>query len=117
MEKEILKKIKQELLERREQILKNVGEITSVSDGSVMFPAYGDKLDENAQEVGDYETNVAKDASLEKTLRDIEGALDRIEKGTYGVCKYCNQEINAKRLQARPVASACIPCKTKLQNA
>ena len=42
--------------------------------------------------------------------------LKRIEDGTYGKCKYCGEDIAVKRLKARPVASACVACKTKLQS-
>ena len=110
--------IKQELLARKEQILKDLEDISGSNEDSskVRFPDFGDKLDENAQEIGEYSTNLATEKVLESTLRDIEAALANIESGQYGICKYCHQPIAAKRLKARPVASACVECKTKLQN-
>ena len=114
LDSESLEKIKKELTEKREQILKDLEEVST--GNRVKFPDYGDKLDENAQEIDEYTTNLATDKVLEESLRDIENALDRIEKGVYGVCKYCHQPIGKKRLLSRPVASACVPCKTKLQN-
>ena len=110
--------IKAELQTRREQIVKDLADITSGKDSNakVKFPEYGNKSDENAQEIGDYTTNLATEKVLESTLRDIDTSLERIEKGVYGVCKYCNEAIGKKRMVARPVASACIPCKTKLQS-
>ena len=71
----------------------------------------GDKEDENAEEVATYSTNLTLERTLEGNLRDVEKALDRIRKGTYGVCKYCNKEIDEKRLRARPASSSCIDCK------
>jgi RNA polymerase-binding protein DksA len=119
--KEEIMKIKAELLERRSQILSDLDEIVDVDEvgkttQKVKFPEYGDKLDENAQEIDDYTTNLATDKVLESTVRDIDSALKRIEEGTYGVCKYCQKPIAKKRMLARPVASACVECKTKLQN-
>src|SRR6056297_3709065 len=117
--KEILDKIKKDLLKRKKQIeedLKNFGRESNGNKSEVRIPEYGDKPDENAQEISEYTTNLATDSVLEKTLRDIDKALERIEKGEYGKCKYCGQAINEKRLLARPVASACVECKTKLQN-
>lgn len=120
LDPKILAEIKAELLARKQQILESLEDISqkdpheSDNLGS-KFPEYGDKPDENAQEISDYSTNSAAEKVLEKTLADIEGALSRIEKGTYGICKYCGQPIAPKRLQARPVASACIACKTELQ--
>ena len=115
MDKTILNQIKADLTTRHDQIVKDLEDIKGGQAKNAKFPTYGDKPDENAQEVGDYETNIATEASLEKTLRDIASALTRIEDGTYGTCKYCSKEIGEKRMQARPVASACIACKTKLQ--
>jgi DnaK suppressor protein len=80
-----------------------------------VFPEYGDKPDENVQEISDYSTNVATEKVFEKSLEDVDKALERIEKGTYGICKYCGNPIGEKRLMARPTASSCIKCKTELQ--
>lgn len=44
-------------------------------------------------------------------LRKIEKALDRIRDGTFGICERCEEEINIKRLEARPVTTLCIRCK------
>ena len=44
-------------------------------------------------------------------LKKIEKALLRIEDGTFGICERCEEEISAKRLEARPVTTLCIRCK------
>lgn len=119
LNKETIKKIKEELLTRKKQIVKDLGILADNNKSDrhkVKFPDFGSKTDENAQEIGEYSTNLATKQVLESTLRDINNALDRIEKGTYGICKYCGELIPEKRLLARPVASACVECKTKLQN-
>jgi len=41
-------------------------------------------------------------------LREIEEALDRIAKGTYGICVATNKPISKARLQAKPWAKYCI---------
>lgn len=120
LDPKIIADIKKELLARKQEILDNLNDISQKDPHEAdnlgsKFPEYGDKPDENAQEISDYTTNSAAEKVLEKTLADIDGALSRIEKGTYGICKYCGQAISPKRLQARPVASACITCKTELQ--
>lgn len=113
---EFLAKTKMELEAKKAQLLKELEELKGGDGNNVKFQEYGDKMEENAQEVSEYLTDKATDQVLEASLRDIESALERIEKGSYGVCKYCGQEIALKRLEARPVASACVECKTKLQN-
>lgn len=121
IEKETLKQIEEELLDRKQKILKDLKNIskedyTEADNRSAKFPEYGDKPDENAQEVNEYSTTLATEKILEKTLEDIDKALKRIEEGSYGTCKYCGETINPKRLIARPTASSCISCKTKIQN-
>jgi len=121
LNKETLAKIKKDLLARREQILDDLKDIAGKDahdkdELKAKFPEYGDKADENAQEIGEYTTNLATEKVLEKTLRDIDNSLARIDDGSYGICKYCKQPIGEKRMLARSVASTCVACKTKLQN-
>lgn len=78
------------------------------------FPEYGDDEDENASEVATYSNNLALEDKLEKEVRDIQTALKRIEKGEYGVCKYCKADIAEDRLRARPTSTSCVACKKTL---
>ncbi len=48
-----------------------------------------------------------------KLIKKIKKALDRIEKGTFGICESCGEDITIKRMKARPVTSQCIDCKSK----
>lgn len=118
LDPETLATIKAELLAEKKKIEEELKEVKSgaTEDDQINFPEYGDKPDENAQEIDNYTTNLATDKILESSLRDIDSALKRIEDGSYGFCKYCKKEINPKRLIARPVASACVECKSQLQN-
>jgi DnaK suppressor protein len=52
---------------------------------------------------------------LEKELRDIDSALKKIKDETYGVCKYCGEDIGEARLKIRPSSSACVECKKKFK--
>ncbi len=65
--------------------------------------------------------SVESDRSFELRIRDrerklikkIKKALERIDEGTYGVCEECGEDIGFKRLEARPVTTLCIECKSK----
>jgi DnaK suppressor protein len=46
----------------------------------------------------------------------VREALERIEKGTYGICEICGEEIGESRLKARPVTTECINCKKNQEN-
>lgn len=43
--------------------------------------------------------------------RKIEAAIERIDNGSFGECEDCEEEIELKRLIARPTAELCINCK------
>lgn len=121
LDKKDLEQIEKDLLQQKDNVLKDLKSIAKRQNEEgddqykASFPEYGDKPDENAQEISDYSSNLAKEEILEKHLRDIETALERIKDGSYGKCKYCGVNINPKRLKARPTASSCIHCKTELQ--
>jgi DnaK suppressor protein len=48
-----------------------------------------------------------------KLIRKIDQAILRIKEGEFGMCEACGGDISAKRLQARPVTTLCIDCKTE----
>lgn len=48
-----------------------------------------------------------------KLLNKIKEAVERIDNATYGICDECGDEIAAERLEARPVTTYCIECKTR----
>lgn len=50
-----------------------------------------------------------------RLIQKIREALDRIDEGTFGICESCGEEIGEKRLQARPVTTLCIECKTEAE--
>jgi RNA polymerase-binding protein DksA len=121
MKKEILEKIKKNLLARRAQIEEELASFAKkdeyIKDNyRSEFPDYGDKEDENAKEIAEYTDNLSIEYSLEATLRDINKALEKIKKGTYGKCNYCGKEISEERLLARPASSSCVECKEKLSS-
>ena len=113
---EFLAEINKTLLEEKTKLEGELAKFTKKSqhvadDFDTNFPEYGDKEDENAAEVAEYLNALPVEEGLEKTLRDVNKSLERIKKGTYGICKYCNKQIEEKRLLARPTSSACVECK------
>jgi DnaK suppressor protein len=71
--------------------------------------------DEAAQEVAMYETNLPLEHALEEKLQNINLALKKIEKGIYGACENCGEEIPLGRLETKPEAKNCVACKTKMK--
>lgn len=50
-----------------------------------------------------------------KLINKIKEALERINDGTFGICEDCGEEIPLKRLEARPVTTLCVDCKTRAE--
>jgi DnaK suppressor protein len=85
---------------------KTISEMTDHSDN------YPDPTDRAAAE---------SDRSFELRIRDrerkllnkIKEASERIDNGTFGICDECGDDIANERLEARPVTTYCIECKTR----
>jgi DnaK suppressor protein len=119
MNKEILKQIEQKLLEEKSRVEKEL-ERFLVKDGNTQdyataFPDYGDREDESVSEIEDYSINLSLEQVLKNLLRDIVSTLEKLKSDKYGICRYCGNDIDPKRLMARPVSSSCIECKNKLK--
>ena len=52
-----------------------------------------------------------------KLIFKIQEALQRLDKGEYGICEECGEEIGIERLKARPVTTLCIECKSSQETA
>lgn len=49
-------------------------------------------------------------------LGKIDEALARMEEGTFGTCLECEEPIEPRRLEARPVSTLCIACKERQEH-
>jgi RNA polymerase-binding transcription factor DksA len=111
---------KQRLLEEKERLtqeLNDFGKEDPVHPGQFepTYPESGSNSeDDNAMEIAEFADDASIEARVTAELRDVESALKAIEAGNYGICKYCNQPIDEKRLEARPASSSCISCKKVL---
>lgn len=50
-----------------------------------------------------------------RKLLDIDAALERIERGAYGICARCEEEIAPQRMAVRPFSRYCIDCKSDIE--
>lgn len=65
-------------------------------------------LEEEADEVEEYEIRLETEHSLESRLLQVTKALERLQKGIYGRCIQCGQDIPLERLRANPAAETDI---------
>ena len=74
------------------------------------------QFDEESGEGGtvtvDRERNLALSAQATAAVEEIDDALRKIDRKTYGGCERCFQPIPKARLQALPFARLCVACKS-----
>jgi DnaK suppressor protein len=99
MNQEDLDFFKELLLKRREQAAGDLKEFERVADrGTDAMEREKNLL--FAQREGSY-------------IDYLDEALQRVEAGTFGSCRVCNEDIGRPRLEAVPTATQCISCKSK----
>ncbi len=74
---------------------------------------YSNHMADEASDVFEQAKNLALRRNLERLLTKVEGALDRIEEGTYGICEVCGRRIDPARLRALPYATLCFECQQR----
>lgn len=120
MDEKTLQLIRDKLLAEKTRIEKELAGFTQ-KDTQVAgnyrsdFPQFGEDEESNAMEVADFDSRLGIEHTLESALRDVNKALELIDTGEYGICKYCKQPIEEQRLLVRPMSSSCVACKKKLQ--
>ena len=104
-----MKKFKVLLEQRRDEIVKKARETLNEE----MVLDANDLPDEMDLASSEYlQSFTFRLRGREKAFLDkIQRALLKIEDGTFGKCEECDEEISAKRLEARPETALCIRCK------
>lgn len=62
-----------------------------------------------------HERTVVIEGRLKSDLLEIEAALKKIKKGTYGRCERCGKAIDVKRLEVKPQALYCLKCEGEIE--
>ena len=115
IDKKNLEELKRMLLKEKEELEEDLDRIAhpidkKEGDYKTSFEDIGVDKDDNATEVDQYTQNLAIKNSLEERLQNILDALEKMKKGTYGICEKCHQEIPLERLKVNPSARVCIKC-------
>jgi len=101
----------QKLLEGMLEDAQKKGEAT-IEDMTDTMEVFADPADRATMESDRAFTLRLRDRER-KLIKKIQGALDRMKEGSYGVCEECGEDISIARLKARPVTKLCIDCKSK----
>jgi DnaK suppressor protein len=105
------KKLEQEVAKIHLQIKK------LKSDDPFSDPDYASDnaaVDTDVREQDYHAINEAQVKELNRRLKEIENAIDKIKKGRYGYCQKCGTSIPLARLELVPEALYCVKCESKL---
>ncbi|MBI5640133.1 MAG: RNA polymerase-binding protein DksA [Nitrospirae bacterium] len=108
LREERIQQIKMTLLKQREALLNEAESSLNELPGQTIYPDLGDQ----ASAETDRNFMLRLRGREQRLLKKIDEAVDRIDAGTFGICDDCGNEIDVKRLEARPVTTMCIECKT-----
>jgi DnaK suppressor protein len=102
--------IRKQLMKQREELLSEAEQTinSKIASEKQSFP---DPTDQAAAEL-DSNFQLRLRGREQKLLKKIDEAIARIDDGSYGVCETCGNPIGIKRLEARPVTTLCVECKT-----
>jgi RNA polymerase-binding protein DksA len=71
------------------------------------------KREETATESFQLESRLAGVQHIQEQLAQVERALEKLAKGTYGLCDSCGKPIPPARLEAIPQANLCLECRSR----
>jgi len=100
-----------EIAERRADYDRAMAELTRLQQAS------GDGAGDDQADAGSKTFEREQELSIANNRRDLlvqmERAMERLDKGTYGRCESCHEPIMKARLQAFPSATLCVKCKQR----
>lgn len=118
MDSDVIDLAKEKLLQEKQKLTEQLETMTQEKTFDkdrvqTKWADVGDKDEDNAIEVANFQDSISLERTLETTLEKIDKALEKIEKGTFGTCEDCGNKIGEERLLAYPEAQHCIDCHTK----
>ena len=117
MSKEDLAYFKNLLLEKRKEVVKNLEYLKSVIMESTTKEATGDHssysfhMADQGTDAMEREKAFMFAARDEKYLKQIDEALERVDNGTYGICRITGKLIGKERLEAVPTTTISVEAK------
>ncbi len=116
MTPEFIAERKADLLKKKAELEEQLKTFASKKEGEnweTKFPQMNESEEDKNDEVEEYENMLPVEYSLESDLENVNIALDKIEKGTYGKCENCgcDCDIPEERLIALPEAQVCNNCE------
>jgi len=90
----------------REGIQREQDEATSGAGGELS--SVDQHPGDSGTETFEMEKNVSLLEQVDDELLEVEAAVQRLERGTYGSCQVCSRPIGEERLEALPATRFCV---------
>ena len=87
----------------------------STSDTGGELSNFDQHPGDSGTETFEMEKNVSLLEQVDDELLEIEGAVQRLERGTYGTCQACGRPIGDERLEAMPATRFCVEDQAKAE--
>ena len=104
-------RLKNALLTEQARLTEQMAALSEVAAGDHL--GYGNHQADDGLLAFEQAKDLAIRINAESLLKQVNGALRRMENGTYGLCVECNQPIDTARLKAIPYAELCMSCQRK----
>jgi len=109
LSKKFVEQCKQKLLNKYEELIN-----LQKDAAKLLFDEKGDEADIADSVLGKEMVQELNDTQR-KILELISLSLEKINKGTYGVCEHCGKMITKKRLKILPWVKYCIKCQNNIE--
>jgi DnaK suppressor protein len=97
------------LVDEQQKLRREIENTTATSDE--VNVGLGNHMAEDATAAFDQTAAMSLRRGTERTLEQVDGALERMDAGAYGICERCGEEIDFARLKAIPQATLCMSCQ------
>ncbi|MBI5141239.1 MAG: RNA polymerase-binding protein DksA [Nitrospirae bacterium] len=105
----LILEIRKNLVDQKSKLMAEAEATLNDLPDEVNYPDLGDQ----ASAESDRNFMLKLRSRESKLIKKIDETIERIDRNEYGICEDCGEEIDARRLLARPVTTYCIECKQR----
>ena len=87
----------------------------AISDAGNELSSFDQHPGDSGTETFEMEKNVSLLEQVDDELLEVEAAVQRLERGTYGTCQVCGRAIGDERLEAMPATRFCVEDQAKAE--
>jgi len=110
MKEAFFEKLKERLLLEKDFLEKQIKELEK-------FPSFGEGKfsdEKEADEAEEYSTYLGLKEAVKERLERVNKALEKMEKGNFGICEGCGKKIGMEKLWANSATRFCKNCAKRV---